>query len=108
MLAPNGADRAQIVPGPKQPAAGPAACGTGGELTPSQRRHRLAWAVLRACVFRLDVTLGPDCGGSMKIVAALTDPRSIRTYLEGVGLDSCPPPIAPARPDLQPSLDSAA
>ena len=33
----------------------------------------------------------------MKIVAALTDPGSIQTYLQGVGLPSRAPPIAPAR-----------
>ena len=30
----------------------------------------------------------------MRIVAALTDPLSIRAYLEGVGLPGRPPPIA--------------
>ena len=44
----------------------------------------------------------------MKIVAALTDRHSIRTYLEGVGLPSRPPPIAPARPDPQRQFDYAA
>ena len=42
----------------------------------------------------------------MKIVAALTDPTSIRTYLEGVGLPARPPPIAPARPTPQPELET--
>lgn len=37
----------------------------------------------------------------MRIVAALTDPGSIRSYLEGVGLPARPPPIAPARPSEQ-------
>ena len=40
----------------------------------------------------------------MKIVAALTDPHSIRTYLEGVGLPPRAPPIAHARPDPQREL----
>ena len=35
----------------------------------------------------------------MKIVAALTEPRSIQAYLEGVGFPSRAPPITPARPD---------
>ena len=33
----------------------------------------------------------------MKILAAVTEPRSIRRYLEGVGLPSRAPPIAPPR-----------
>ena len=43
-----------------------------------------------------------------KIVAALTEPTSILSYLEGVGLSARPPPIAPARPALQPELEFAA
>ena len=41
----------------------------------------------------------------MKIVAAVTDPRSIRTYLEGVGRPARAPPIAPARPHPQQQFD---
>ncbi len=58
--------------------------------------------------FRFDVTICPACGGPMKGVAALTEPRSIARYLEGVGLPSRAPPIAPARPHPQPELDFAA
>ena len=62
---------------------------------------RLSWARLLARVFSVDVTECPACGGKMKIIAALTDPLAIRTYLDGVGLASRPPPIAPARPRPQ-------
>ena len=44
----------------------------------------------------------------MKIIAAMTDLHSVRTYLEGVGLPSRTPPIAPARPDPQTEFDYAA
>ena len=37
-----------------------------------------------------------QCGGKVKIVAALTDPGSIRRYLEGVGLPARAPPMAPS------------
>jgi hypothetical protein len=43
----------------------------------------------------------------MQIIAALTDPHSIGTYLEGVGLPSRAPPIAPARPHPQREFDYA-
>ena len=76
-----------------------------GDPTPAQRRHRLAWAVLLARVWAIDVTECPACGGRMKIVAAVTDSCSIRRYLEGVGLPARAPPIAPARPQRQQELD---
>ena len=43
----------------------------------------------------------------MKIIAALTDAASIRAYLDGVGLDSHPPPVAPARPQPQTEFEYA-
>ena len=105
VLAPNAADRAQIVPGPEEEVEALAAPTSDGEPTPAQRRHRLAWAVLLARVFQFDVTECPACGGRMQIVAAVTDARSIGRYLEGVGLPSRAPPIAPARPPPQQEFD---
>ena len=105
VLAPNATDRAQIVPGPKEQVEAPAGRPSVGEPTPAQRRHRLAWAVLLARVFQFDVTECPACGGRMQIVAAVTDGRSIGRYLEGVGLPSRAPPIAPARPPPQQEFD---
>ncbi len=105
VLAPNAADRAQIVPGAKEEVEASAGRTSEGEPTPAQRRHRRA--VLLARVFQFDVTECPACGGRMKIVAAVTDARSIRIYLEGVGLPSRAPPIAPARPPPQQEFDLA-
>ena len=80
VLAPNAAARAQIVPGPQEQVQDPEPVpGRTGEPTPAQRRHRLAWAALLRRVFRVDVTVCPGCGGHMKIIAALTQPRSIAT-----------------------------
>jgi hypothetical protein len=44
----------------------------------------------------------------MRMIAALTDPDSIRTYLTGVGLPADAPVISPARPPPQPELEFAA
>ena len=111
VLAPNAADRACIVPTPPAQDDDPACAHPPAEpthTTPGKRAHRLAWARLLARVFLLDVTVCPACGGSMKIVAALTDPASVRTYLDGVGLPARAPPVAPARPDPQHELEFAA
>ena len=109
VLAPNAVDRAQIVPGPKEEVKEEVEMSpeitSEGDPTPAQRRHRLAWAVLLARVWAIDVTECPACGGRMKIVAAVTDSCSIRRYLEGVGLPARAPPIAPARPQRQQELD---
>ena len=106
VLAPNAAERAALVPGP-QAEADEAPCNdrhTGQGQTSSYRR---SWATLLARVFRLDVTTCPDCGGRMKIIAALTDPSSIRRCLQAMRLPARAPPIAPARPHLQAQFDYA-
>jgi len=101
VLAPHAADRAQIVPGPQ---AQDAAQLPANEATPSAPRScRLSWAQLLGRVF-----LCPRCGGQMRMIAALTDPDSIRTYLTGVGLPADPPVISPARPPPQQELELAA
>ena len=106
MLAPNAADRAAIVPGP-QAEADEATCNGRHSGQGQTSTYRRSWATLLARVFRIDVTRCPDCGGRMKIIAALTDPSSIRRCLQGMGLPARAPPIAAARPDPQAQLDYA-
>ena len=104
VLAPSARDRSKIVPltAVEEPLS--------QEAVPSsqQRAHRLAWATLLARVFAIDVSSCDECGGAIRIIAALTDPLSIRAYLEGVGLPARPPPIAAARRSLQSELEFAA
>jgi hypothetical protein len=75
------------------------AMGGAAELWPSGLRTLDAGTSLTVC---------PACGGPMHLIAALIDPHSRRTYLDGVGLDSRLPPIAPARRLPQPNFDFAA
>ena len=56
---------------------------------------------LLARVFSVDLSECAACGGCLRIIAALTDPASIRTYLEGVGLPAVPPPRAPPPPPVR-------
>jgi hypothetical protein len=100
ILAPQAADRSRIVPAPSFDPPRPA-------IAPRTLGSRLPWLSLLARVFRLELKC-PACGGPLRLIAALTDPGSLRTYLDGVGLDSRPPPIAPARLAAQPELDFAA
>lgn len=100
VLASPAADRGQLVPAPLP---GPATAVT----TPRALGSGRPWLSLLSRVFRLDLS-SPACDGPLRLIAALTDPDSIRTYLEGVGLDSSPLPIAPARLSSQPEFDFAA
>ena len=102
ILAPSARGRAKVVAGGgNEPKA-------QSDSTHQPCPHRLSWCQLLARVFSIDVTECPDCGGQMKIIAALTDPASIRSYLEGVGLSARPPPIAQARPAQQSEFEYAA
>jgi hypothetical protein len=111
VLAPNATAREYIVPGPRPDEAPPedassdAPCAHAAPTYTPQPAYRLSWARLLARVFHIDVTVCPDCGGTMKVIAPLTDPPAIRTYLDGVGLTSRPPPVAPPRPRPQTSYE---
>ena len=94
VLAPPARDR--IVPA--QPGAEPAA---DGSASAAPCGHRLRWATLLARVFSSDLSQCAACGGRLRIAAALTDPSSIRIYLEGVGLPAMPPPRASPQPRFE-------
>lgn len=50
-------------------------------LTPSQRQRRRQWARLIAKVFEVDPLRCP-CGGTMRVVAVILDPKVIRKILQ--------------------------
>ena len=104
ILAPNAHERSQVVPAPPSPTVSLA---PGDSPAAPLRPHRLPWAALLARVFALDVTVCPDCGGRLRLIAALTDPVSVRGYLHGVGLPTEPPPLLPARAPPQQAWDFA-
>ncbi len=83
---------------PAKPVAEPAA---DGDTSAPSCAHRLGWAALLARVFGADLSQCAAGGGRLRIIAALTDPTSIRTYLEGVGLPGVPPPRAPPPPPFE-------
>ena len=49
--------------------------------------------------------LCPACGGGLRLVAVLSDPATIRTYLTGAGLAAAPPASAAARSPPQRALE---
>ena len=61
------------------------------------KKKNIPWARLLARVFNIDVETCSKCGGKMKIIAAIEDPKVIRKILEHMGLDTKPPPLYLAR-----------
>jgi len=75
-------------------AAKPAAC----EASCAHHRPvRLSWARLLKRVFDLDLEQCPNCGGELKIIAAILEQTVIEKILTHLGLQARAPPRAPAR-----------
>jgi hypothetical protein len=56
----------------------------------------MRWARLLQRVFDIDVERC-ECGGELKILAAIEEPAVIERILTHLGLSAQPPPRAPAR-----------
>jgi hypothetical protein len=63
----------------------------------SQLTGASAGARLLKHVFDVDVEHCPNCGGALKIIAAIDDPPVIVKILSHLGLPTRGPPRAPAR-----------
>ena len=89
--------RALVVPQvPEAPAqtTQPAAC----EASCAHHRPvRLSWAKLLKRVFEIDMEYCPNCGGELKIIAAILEQPVIEKILTHLGLQARAPPRAPAR-----------
>jgi hypothetical protein len=55
-------------------------------------------------VFAVDVLECADCGGRMRILAAIHDPDAVRAILKSLGLPSRPPPNLPPQPATENEL----
>ena len=91
-LAPNAGMRSAIVPGPPQNTSEPADEHAHGAPA------RMGWARLLKCVFGIDLEHCPQCGGDLKIIAAIEEAAVIVTILTHLGLPAHAPPRSPARP----------
>jgi hypothetical protein len=100
VLAPNARDRDMIVPAGKSPQKEPG----DDEAVETPRTYRLTWAALLKRVFQIEMQC-PQCNGKMKVVAAVTDPSSIRQYLKGTGQSAEVPTLSPARAPPQEEWD---
>ena len=95
VLAPNAKLRAKVVPQPDEPVEKGSAPEDGEAA--HGRPMRLGWAKLLKRVFNLDSEHCPNCGGELKIIAAILERASIEKILTHLGLQARAPPRAPAR-----------
>ncbi len=91
MLAPNAKLRSEIIPTPVEDATEPSTDHA------QDASARLSWARLLKRVFDIDIEHCPNCGGSLKIIAAIEDPPVIVKILSHLGLPTRAPPRAPAQ-----------
>jgi Putative transposase len=93
VLAPNAKLRSQIVPAPAERAVE-----TSSEDAHAQGEiRRMSWPRLLKRVFDIDIEHCPNCGGALRIIAAIDDPPVIVKILSHLGLPTRGPPRAPAR-----------
>ena len=101
VFAPNSPFRRAVVPGSAKPARKKRkkpATPTPVESAVDQVRPTapLAWAQRLKRVFEIDITVCPHCGGTLRVIADITDPDTIRTILEHLK-QRAPPGLSPRR-----------
>ena len=107
LFAPNARDRARVVRVPHLAGENASRCRHGGpKPTPIQLLvdahpigdpYRIPWADLLKRSFASEV-FRCDCGGTRRVLAAITRPEAIERILGHLGLPTKVPELAPARP----------
>jgi hypothetical protein len=118
ILAPAARFRSRVVPftsvaGPEAPegesASGSQVSGSGlapiDESSAKPRPRNYSWAELMRRVFEVDVLECPECGSTMRILAAIHPPAASRAILDCLGLPSRAPPISPPVSETTVDLD---
>jgi hypothetical protein len=95
VLAPNAKLRPEIVPG--RPINSNDTADNHGDAPHHSAPARISWARLLKRVFAIDIEQCPQCGGTLKIIAAIADPTVIAKILTHLGLPIRAPPRSPAR-----------
>ena len=69
-----------------------------GRRSCAGRRGHFAWADLRERTFGIDILACPGCGGRLRFLATIEEPKTIRRILEHLGIAADLPVPLPARP----------
>ena len=95
MLAPNAKLRGLVVP--QEPESATQQANADCEASCKQHRPvRLSWAKLLKRVFQIDLEHCPNCGGPLRIIAAILQTQVIEAILTHLALQARAPPRAPA------------
>ena len=84
IFAPNADLRVQLTPSGRgrRPAGAPAdGSAPADDRTPAERRRSMTWAQRLKRVFGIDVSTCVHCGGAVRIVASIEEPKAIRAIL---------------------------
>ena len=85
VLAPHARWRARVVafgaPAGDVPVAAPSPVSAGDDVTAPVRPRYWAWADLMRRAFEIDVLVCPRCGGRLRLIAIIEDPRVIEAIL---------------------------
>jgi len=74
--------------------------------TDSAHSRRYRWAALLKRVFEVDALRCPQCGSTLRLIAAIEDPNVARRILECLKLPARAPPLEPV-PGIDDSADAA-
>ncbi len=95
VLAPNSKMRKLIVPRPTKRVKGKEDSKTHKSVEEAASQDEFAapltWAQRLKRVFNIDITLCPLCGGTMRVIADITDPDIIQKILDHI--EAQPPPL---------------
>jgi hypothetical protein len=84
IFAPNASLRAQLTPsgrGKRAPTGAESTEASTDHRTPIERRRSMTWAQRLKRVFNIDVSTCMHCGGAVRIVASIEEPKAIRAIL---------------------------
>jgi len=101
VLAPNAKLRALVVPQALEDVIGASEVPATESGCTHCRPARISWARLLKRVFKIDLEHCPNCGGQLKIIAAILEAPVIERILRHLGLQARALPRVPARGDLQ-------
>ena len=104
VLAPHAGWRARVVaygaPPGEAPGVASASAEASEEPTTAPKARHWAWAALMRRALDIDVLACPRCGGRLRLIATVDDPKAIRAILAAVAVsrelaDRAPPRAAP-------------